>query len=232
MIVVRGDVSRRTLSDLGFVLLQRLDLMVESGHLVLQGRTLHLLHAVLTITAPNIPRSPRMHRKSLSATLSEKSLPVQVNDSMSDGISEAVVQAIIKGISSSANRPVLQHWVDFVLMAINQLQWRRESLIAICDCCSLQLRHMIVQMRDTYVSDPSTGSKSALTAAEPIMLMNVLERLLALFFGEMSNRRSEGNLRSSDGGNSFLGLVSGVFVAEVSEKDNIVSADQSHVIMM
>ncbi|ORY25817.1 Dopey, N-terminal-domain-containing protein [Naematelia encephala] len=212
ILVSRGDISFSSLEQLKAALLVKLDIAIQARHLTLQSKMLHLFHSAIGAFA-DISRG---HRKSASTNTTEKGS--SNGDAEYQDFDAALVQLIIDGVSSPANRPVLQHWVDFVLMTVPQLQHRQDLLYSLCECFSEQLRFTMVKLRDGYAIASSRDFTLAITDAEPTMLMNVLERLLLLAAATLTRRSEDGGAKQPEGGSRLLGMMSGVFIADTSER--------------
>ena len=214
MLVTQGDLAQHSLDMLKSALITNLALAVKEQQSTLQSKTLHLLHGAIT-TVPHFPAA-RGHRRSASSLEKGRSSNVSAVD---EELDRKLVQIIIDGVASPANRPILQHWVDFVHMTAVQLQSRPVLLQTLCDCFSYQLKALMLELRNVY-SKPQDTIKSNLSDAELVMIISGLERLatLASSIGG-GGRRSEDGKSASEGGSGFLGLMSGVFVIENAPDD-------------
>ncbi|WVR03947.1 hypothetical protein IAU60_000946 [Kwoniella sp. DSM 27419] len=206
IIVSRGDTSSSHLSDLRSVLVDKLVSAVAKRQLTLQSKTLHLLHVV--IDAASTAKSHK-HRRSLS--LAGK------NAAYGDAATpdHLLVRMIIDGVSTPTNLPVLQHWIDFVLMTINHLAPNRSCILALTEAFAQQLRSLVQQMQHVYTITQASaaGHPLKITDVEVAMVLDVLERLLvALNSGPTT--RQEDLYKPVDGEKGLLGLVSGVFTVE------------------
>jgi hypothetical protein len=193
MLVSRGDATRSSLDDLKVALVKKLVLAIQLQQLSLQNKMLHLLHSTISAT------ESKRHR----TTSSTSSLP----DAFDSAFERSLVSIIIEGISSLSNRPVLQHWIDFVLMTIPQFQGRQALLLPLCDCFSQQLRLAMLHIREVYIAGMA-DVRTTMTEAEPIMLLNGLERTVMLL--PRGSRVEE-----KDGGSGILGYMTTVFTADV-----------------
>ena len=203
LLVARGKVPRTCLENLKLVLLVKLQSTTRLGQVTLQNRLLHLLHSTIVATP-----TPPTHRRSTSITEKIVQEPVDTFD-------KTLAQAVIEGISSPRNRPVLQNWVDFVLITSPLLKAKPAILQTICDCFSLQLKVAALSLRDQVVGSQSHASGSS--DAEVVMLLSGLDRLLSLIT-PASGRKSEDGRVGTEGGSGIFGLVSGVFVADATDE--------------
>ncbi|KAG2125338.1 hypothetical protein DEU56DRAFT_962153 [Suillus clintonianus] len=92
-------------------------------------------------------------------------------------INSLLAQTIIDGIAVPRNRPVMQHWLDFVLM---QFQPALQSVISpIADCLSRHLRLLLLHA--LKANQPMANEKYPRVATDAeFVILNALERLLVL----------------------------------------------------
>jgi hypothetical protein len=127
----------------------------------------------------------------------------------------------VDGIATPTNRPVLQHWLDFVLMAVPQFQPTLQAVVTpLNDCLCKQLLASLgdvlnVTFKDGLFTDDLTSSA---TDAELIMLLGGLERLVLLSLAyptESAISDDEQPIADKATENSgLLGYVSTVFSSE------------------
>jgi hypothetical protein len=93
-----------------------------------------------------------------------------------------LLQTLVDGINSPSNNAVLQHWLDFVLMAIPQFHHALQSLVSpLGDCICQNLRIRLDDLRRALREGHDHHDfMSNTTDAEFIMLLNALERLVLL----------------------------------------------------
>jgi hypothetical protein len=130
----------------------------------------------------------------------------------------------VDGIALSSNRPVFQHWLDFILMAVPQFQPTLEAVISpLIDCLCRQLLAALEDVRraSSRALPDLDDISSFTTDAEMIMFLNGLERLILLSLprGSDSNQAEEDTptveKSAQEGGSSgLLGYVSNVFSSD------------------
>ena len=221
--VSQGDMSNSSLDCVGMALLRKLERAVHQGQLTLQSKILHLLQSVVAASSIS---SSREHRQ--SAPLNEKALAIGMHGppDLSTDFEGLLITVIKDGLSSSANRSVLQHWVDFILMMAPQAQRRSFPLTAICTCVSGQLKVTLRQLQESYHPSSPQDLAMSLTEVEPIMLLNALERIVTLLSSTDKAKPSSETSRHSEGGSGILSMMSGVFTAETNATPESVSRDK------
>jgi hypothetical protein len=144
-------------------------------------------------------------------------------------INPLLVQTLIDGISKTSNRPILQHWIDFILMTVPQFQQALYHLIfPLSDCICRQLRSALIDVHHVAKDTKGKGPiLSTTTDAEFIMLLNALERLvlLSLTKTEVDNQEDDNHSEKAGAESSgLLGYVSNVFGTETpSNSDDQLS---------
>ncbi|WVQ94532.1 hypothetical protein IAU59_001611 [Kwoniella sp. CBS 9459] len=217
-IVARGDVSVPQLTDLKISLVEKLLAAIHHRHLTLQSKMLHLLHSAINASSPTA--KTQSHRRSPS--LAEKQpLPDLTSD-----FDQNLVRMIIDGVSSPTNLPVMQHWIDFVLMTVAQFASKPSLTHSLSECFAQQLRQLIVQIQGAY--DKTTVSivdqKLSITDAEVVMVLNALERVL-MILSSGPGARTDDLIKAAEGEKGLLGLVSGVFTVEAPASETPPRSD-------
>lgn len=198
-------------------LVEKLSEATQHKHLTLQNTMLHLLHAAISQGTDR----RRSHRVSSSTF----SLPERPNslDTVAHEFEESMLRMVIAGVSAPGNRPILQHWVDFVLMTIPHLEHDPRQLRALNDCFCEQLRMTMLKLRTTFAISTAGDVPATITESEPIMLIGVIERLATVLGGKAGGRRSEDrDRREHEGGGGLLGYLPTVFSVEAPQ-DTAVS---------
>ncbi|KZO91887.1 hypothetical protein CALVIDRAFT_601960 [Calocera viscosa TUFC12733] len=217
LIVSRGEIDKTALLSLQHSVASKLYSSVHTARLDLQNKLLHLLHSIILATAPLLRGSPNPS-KALEASAGSDEKDKEKTPT-SDKVLALLIQTLLDGISKTSNRPMLQHWVDFVLMTIPQFSDSMQLLvIPLCQCVSQQLRNALHEIHRATVADAKgKGTLSTPTNdAEFVILMNALERLVLMSLSRLSDARvseDDGGERATEGGGLF-GYVSGVFGAE------------------
>ncbi|KAG8901217.1 hypothetical protein FRB99_005472 [Tulasnella sp. 403] len=228
-IVSQGEVDPLTLDNVEAAIISKLYVSVHAGRLELQNKLLHVLHSVIlassTATEITPAQKARLYRTSDIGTYGEDPVgrdPVSTSPTNPVKVNPLFVQTLVDGISKETNRPILQHWIDFILMTIPQFQQSFSPLIfPLCDCICRELRTALDDVVHIYHDPQATPDvHSSTTDAEFIILLNALERLVLLGLAKLDtpplddeNVVQEKPTQESSG---LLGLVSNVFGAEVS----------------
>ncbi|ODO06352.1 hypothetical protein L198_01584 [Cryptococcus wingfieldii CBS 7118] len=224
-VVSRGDVPYPLLNDLKAKLVENLISAVQKGHLTLQSKMLHLLHSAIHASAPRRDHPSRVashtHRRAASSIF-EKPPPLEISPSEFE---YQLVVMIMRGVVTPSNIPVLQHWVDFVLMTVPTLASRPALLHTLVECFSQETRELVQRMRDAH--EKASGHRDevihdetlSVTDAEVVMTLNALERVLTLLGNQALGRADETPNPQTESGSRILGLVSNVFTVEAPSID-------------
>ncbi|WWC60178.1 uncharacterized protein I303_102743 [Kwoniella dejecticola CBS 10117] len=205
-IVSRGDTSEPQIGYVRKSIVNQLSVAVQNRHLTLQSKLLHLLHSTITAATAN---KALHHRRSPS--LNEKNHHVRPDADFEISL----VKLIVEAVSSTGNMPVLQHWVDFVLMTLPQFSTSSGLLQALSECFSQQLRYLSIHLDSVYIRSAASvnDEKLLVTEAEVVMILNTLERIVILLAGG-PNAKHEDLGKQGEGEKGLLGLMSGVFTVE------------------
>jgi hypothetical protein len=222
-IVARGEIEQAALETVESVIVRKLYMCVHTGRLDLQNKLLHLLHSVisaLTTLGSQLPMTHQPRLELLSETAQAQDVDREVTP-QSYNMNPLLTQTLIDGIGTLSNRPLLQHWLDFVLMTIPQfhlvLQPAVEPLIE-CICRQLRSATNDTASARAQVSD-TQDIFSATSDAEFIMLLHAIERLLLLNLSsqvEAADAEDDGNYAEKPvtDGTGLFGYVSNVFGSE------------------
>ncbi|KAI0081169.1 hypothetical protein K474DRAFT_1768894 [Panus rudis PR-1116 ss-1] len=207
--VVRGEIDTISLQTIESVIIGKLYFSVHKRRGELQNKLLHLLHSIISAFA-SLPDSSRQDRGPETS---------QAGRSSSYSVNPLLVQTLIDGISAPANKPILQHWLDFVLSTIPQFQHMMSPvIIPLNDCLCRQLRSALTDI--IQVSDKNAIAddiQSSTTDTEFSMLLTTLERIVLLSSSQVSTMAQDdddGVPAEKQESSGLLGYVSGVFSAE------------------
>ncbi|KAK0500731.1 Dopey, N-terminal-domain-containing protein [Armillaria luteobubalina] len=223
-IVARGETELVVVESIEAIVVGKLYYCIHTNRLDLQNKLLHLLHSVISAsTADDFVRPfAGKHRQGEQPpeilTTFDSSQEAQPR---AYAVNPLLIQTLMDGISVAANRPVLQHWLDFVLMAVPQFQPALHAVVAPlneCICRQLQTSLDNVLKASSHNDTFSDDTNSTITDAEFIMLLNGLERLVLLslaYTSELSSPEEDqsGVEKSAESG-GLLGYVSTVFSSE------------------
>ena len=189
----RGDLDNTTLDAIETTVITKLYSCINNGRLDLQAKLLYLLHSVIlaasTITdIPQQSRRSRLHLNRRSADLSThvsvSADNLHVSESqrkLGGNVNPLLAQTLIDGISVQTNRPIFQHWIDFILMTIPQFQQSLQHLVfPLCECICEQLRNSVADLERIRQHDwkGKGNAESTITDGEFIMFLHALERLV------------------------------------------------------
>lgn len=223
-IVARGEIDLPSLQNVQTAVIGKLYLSVHTHRLELQNKLLHLLHSV--ISAMTTSQDPSAFLSSRGATGVATDASVEPSVDMPDdphelSIHPLLLQTLMDGINSPSNSAVLQHWLDFVLMAVPQFHHALQSLVfpmGDCICKNLRIRLDDLQ-RALKESHDHHDFRSNTTDSEFIMLLNALERLVLLSLSTTETGHTDEDdippekLPGTETG-GLLGIVTSVFSSE------------------
>jgi len=223
-IVSRGEIERASLESIETAAIGKLYFSIHMNHLDLQNKWLHLLHSVISASILQLESARRTEIKGEDAPLESGTVPDnKTNDiAFRYPVNPLMVQTLVDGIATRQNRPVLQHWLDFILMAVPQFQPALQTVVTpLNDCLCRQtltalgdVLKMTAQTRE-YMDDMRT----TVTDAELIMLLNALERLILLslaYTSDVDSSEDDPNVpeKVNTEASGLLGYVSNVFSSE------------------
>lgn len=203
---------------------------IHIKRLDLQPKLLHILHSVI-LASSTIPGA-RQGKSKVDATLAIAALDPS-GSSQSNIVDEVaskklpttnidplLTQTLIDGISEPSNRPILQHWLDFVLTTIPQFSQSLHHLTyPLIERICQQLADALEEV-DKVASEGFRGRRDVspiMTDAEFVMLLHALERLVLQGLskndslpGEVFDEQAPTTTMDKES-TGLLGLVSNVF---------------------
>lgn len=223
VIVARGEIDNLLVDNIEAAVIGKLYFCVHVGRLDLQNKLLHILHSLISASTSNLDASGPSNRTKLTETISEDHSAHE--GSQEDGkrsypVNPLLIQTLVDGIATITNRPVLQHWLDFVLMAVPQFQPALQAVVSpLNDCVCRQLRLALTDVLQASEDRADLNDiSSAATDAEFIMLLNALERLVGLSLASVDANQQEEDTgfvdRNGPENTGLLGYVSNVFSSE------------------
>lgn len=224
VIVARGEIDNVLVDIIEAAVIGKLYFCVHDKRLDLQNKLLHILHSLISASTTNLDPILNGNRnlRSSDGVSDDHSMQegLHVDGKRTPPINPLLVQTLVDGIAVMSNRPVLQHWLDFVLMAVPQFQPTLHALVnPLNDCVCRQLRLALADiLRASKERSEVDDIASAATDAEFIMLLNALERLLQLGLANVELSQQEDDNPLTDKpvpeNSGLLGYVSNVFGSE------------------
>ena len=223
-IVARGDVDGLALEGIEAAVIGKLYFSVHMKRIDLQNKLLHLLHSVISATTATATRAAKPTTVASVDGMPERP-PSPIGSQESGGqmhsVNPLLVQTLIDGIAVSSNRPVLQHWLDFILMTVPQFQHALQAVVSpLSDCVGRQLRSSLADISRVFTDKQEDEDiQSMTTDADFTMLLNALERLIILNLKTSDTAQAEDDgippEKSPGGeGGGLLGMMTTVFGSE------------------
>ena len=228
-LVARGEVDTVTLQSLESAVVQKLYFCVHTGRLDMQNKLLHLLHSIIVASIASSEGRGQSQLDRGTEVMNLQDAP-QVSKRESHAVHPLLVQTLVDGISTPSNRPLLQHWLDFVMMTVPQFKETLNAVVTpLTDCVCRQLRLALTEILEASADGPCDDDIiSYTTDADFMMLLTVLERLSLLSMTRTAMEQPqdedqqgpEKNVQESSG---LLGYMSNVF----SSDGTVNAADDS-----
>jgi len=224
--VARGEIDA-IMEDIEAIVVRKLFFCVHLGRLDLQNKLLHLLHSVISSSIMH-DESPRQVNREKQEGSAPNSATGHDGDSTTRrySVNSLLIQTLVDGIAVRTNRPVLQHWLDFLLMAVPQFQPALQAVVGpLNDCICRQLS---ASLRDVLHASSQGQSytddlPSFTTDTEMIMLLAGLERMVSLslaYTSELIASDDETPTMEKPGSENsgLLGMVSNVFGSDSTQQ--------------
>ena len=224
LIVSRGEVETPSVESIEATAIGKLYLSIHMSRLDLQNKWLHLLHTLLSASISKLEFARQAVPGKQDDPVLETSATHDKGPDLSHrySMNPLLIQTLIDGLSVRSNRPVLQHWLDFVLMAVPQFQPALHAVVApLNDCLCRQVLFALGDVlrmsaqSQSYVED----LVATVTDADFAMLLNALERLILLslaYTSDMDTSEDDPNTleKSASEVGGLLGYVSNVFSSD------------------
>jgi hypothetical protein len=220
VIVARGELDHLSVDAIEDTVIGKLYFCVHVVRLDLQNKLLHILHSLLSASISNLDSSAPGNRtlKPSDGVPEDQSAQEDIQEGQHTyTVNPLLVQTLVDGIATLTNRPVLQHWLDFVLMAVPQFQPMLQDVVnPLNDCVCRQLRLALADILQASRDQSDVEDiASAATDAEFIMLLNALERLVQLSLANVEAYQEDDDNsateKSGQENSGLLGYVSNVF---------------------
>jgi len=221
-IIARGEIDQTALETVESVIVTKLYMCVHTSRLDLQNKLLHLLHSVISALSTLGSQLPMTHQPRMELPSETAQNPDADREAaQSYNMNPLLTQTLIDGIGTTSNRPLLQHWLDFVLMTIPQFHLALQPAVEpLIECICRQLRSAADDTASAHAQVLDTQDISSATSdAELIMLLHAIERLLLLNLSkqvEAADAEDDSSYaeKSATDGTGLFGYVSTVFGSE------------------
>ncbi|KAK5828752.1 Dopey, N-terminal-domain-containing protein [Linnemannia elongata] len=213
---------------------------INHGRLDLQSRLLHLLHATILMgttpvkkptSANSTTQNGSLPRDSSISTFEGATGHSQSTHDAGEGLFRVVgssplfVKTVFDALSVPTNRPILQHWMDFLMLALPFLtNYFRRVLLPVIQCLCDQILRSRASLIEAYTDSDrvATGSPN-LTDQDLMIFLTGLERLLTFSLAEARLGEEVDPVHKqewSDGLRGTQGLVANVLSIEVHPSDS------------
>ena len=224
LIVSRGEAETPSVESIEATAIGKLYLLIHKGRLDLQNKWLHLLHSVISASISKLESTRQAVSGKQDDLVLENTQDKDPDLSHRYVMNPLLIQTLIDGLSVRSNRPVLQHWLDFVLMAVPQFQPALHAVVGPLNDCLC--RQVLFALGDVLRMSSQSHSYvenlvATVTDADFTMLLNGLERLILLslaYTSEVDVSEDDPNAleKSASEVGGLLGYVSNVFSSDSS----------------
>jgi hypothetical protein len=229
-IVSRGEIDNILVDSIEAIAVGKLYFSIHVNQLDLQNKWLHLLHSVISVSTSLLESSRAVANKPDDGSVETiNALENTADSALRYPLNPLLVQTLVDGISVRSNRPVLQHWLDFILMALPQFQPALQAVVApLNDCLCRQLLSALgdIQSTNSELRPYAEDISASVTDTELIMLLNALERLILLslaYTSEPDSSEEDSNTieKTTSEASGLLGYVSNVFSSDSSASNQM-----------
>jgi hypothetical protein len=221
VIVSRGGIDEVYLKTLEATATGRLYLSIHRQRLDIQNKLLHLLHSILSVTF-----SQEANPKASTSAINT----LEATEVKRQTVAGFLTKVLIDGVTVSTNRPVFQHWLDFIVMTLPKPQFNlTSSIVPIIDNIARELRRSLLGTVKAFEErDSLTDVMSAVSDLDFVMYLNAIENLvLASLTGGSRVRGADGEgvaeRTASDTGGLF-----GFFASDTTSHATEESASVCH----
>ncbi|KAF9960614.1 hypothetical protein BGZ65_012020 [Modicella reniformis] len=214
---------------------------INHGRLDLQSRLLHLLHATILMGTTSVKKNgaPGNSGSSQNVLLTRDNSvstldgSAGTNQAAGDGenlfrivgSSPLFVKTVFDALSVPSNRPILQHWMDFLMLALPFLtNYFRRVLLPVIQCLCDQILRSRACLVVAYTEQARSNAGSpSLTDQDLMIFLTGLERLLTFSLAEARLGEEVDSVHKqewSDGQRGKPGLVANVLSIELHPSDS------------
>ncbi|SPO39006.1 related to DOP1 - strong similarity to developmental regulatory gene, dopey (dopA) [Pseudozyma flocculosa] len=252
ILVQKGQLSPARLREIERIQIEALLIATATGAIEGQNRLLHALHSTITARAsgPVVVHAPERVFSTSSTTMDAREDGPTTQETVGPTKARLGITAhplflpmVQRGLAAERNRPILQHWSDFVLMAMPFFRSSVNGVLlpinaSICDLIrsitgEVEKAFVPASVRATFGADLAVQAEdvSCLSSEMDLtLLISLSERILLQALGEELPQHgpsrepstTQGELRekatsaTQDSGPGLLGYVSNVFSADQS----------------
>jgi hypothetical protein len=217
-IISRGGADDMSLKEIEAVVIGKLYISIHRQRLDVQPRLLHLLYSVLSATSAQdvAPDDSEGKRQSAPGFLTK---------------------VLIDGVTMPTNRPIFQHWFDFITMSMPKPQFNlMPSVPTIIDHVGREIRRSLAGTAEAFeAANGFVDAKTAASEVEFVMYLNALESLVLASLGDSRARFASEEAAAIDRSASESGGLFSFFTSDAgappAEEPLVVSRlDQAQLI--
>lgn len=211
---------------------------INHGRLDLQSRLLHLLHATILMGTTPLKKAAGIPTSANGTTVREGSISTYEGSTGSNqgngdanenlfrivGSSPLFVKTVFDALSVPSNRPILQHWMDFLMLALPFLtNYFRKVLLPVIQCLCDQILRSRSCLLEAYADhDRRSTISPSLTDQDLMVFLTGVDRLLTFSLAEARLGEEVDSVHKQewmDGLRGTQGLVANVLSIEVHPSD-------------
>ncbi|KAI8359989.1 Dopey, N-terminal-domain-containing protein [Blakeslea trispora] len=165
---------------------------ITSGHLELQPKLLHLLHASLAITSASTQQGTKeiaQHQRRASSDSTHSNTATMINHgeavTLMQNQSELFVKCVTDALTLSSNRALLSAWIDFILATLPYIKYGFKCMLVptlMCICHQISLRcdtiETAIHEKPNSCAFNEKDIAVLLTGLEKILMFCLTERII------------------------------------------------------
>jgi hypothetical protein len=217
-ITSRGEVDDVCLKEIEAAVIGKLYMSIHRQRLDVQPRLLHLLYSVL----------------SAASVQDIASSSADDHEAKRQSASSFLTRVLIDGVTVPTNRPIFQHWFDFIAMAMPKPHFNlMPSLPAIIYHIGREIRSSLAGTVEAFeAAGAFADAKTAVSEVDFVMYLNALESLVLASLGDTRARVASEEALAIDRSASESGGLFSFFTsdasAQVAEEPTAVSDMYRH----
>ncbi|KAI8330957.1 Dopey, N-terminal-domain-containing protein [Choanephora cucurbitarum] len=193
LIISRLDFVNMTLvQQIQTHVLQKLLFCITTGHLKLQSKLLHLLHASLAITSATTQQGTKeivQHQRRPSSDSTHSNAATIINHgeavTLMQNQSELFVKCVTDALTLSSNRALLSSYIDFILATLPYIKYGFRCMLVptlMCICHQISVRcdtiEITIHEKPTSCAFTEKDIMILLTGLEKILMFCLTERVI------------------------------------------------------